>query len=229
MVQRVSSVDSLDQTDLISSMSDSLRCLTSYHQWIHNDEKIRVEKVLVTDDHHRHMQMDSLASQDKNDDEDEDSFHPKTFSISDFICLKKAKIFTTTNTEQEEEEEEEEIDHDPDSLAPMDISYTHFNVQLQVNHGQLERATRSGIFSSSFFNPNLPKKINRFKTNQSSQTMPMEYDGHEGNGNSNGYSSTKNGHTRDDGSSRRDRQQHNHSSGNSNGSNPNRNNNNSRR
>ena len=205
MFQRVSSIDSLEQTDLVSSTSDSLRCLTSYHHWSPAEEKIRVGKVL--NDRHHSKQVESLVIY--HDVVDEDGSHSKSFST------KFSKIFT----------EEEEIDHDADSLAPLDIPYTHFHVQLQVNYGQLEGAVRSGLFSSSFFSPSpTSNRIHRFKTNQSTQTSLIECDGLDG-----GYSSAKNGNTTADrtsssSSSRRDR-----IGDHSNGSNPNRNNNNSRR
>jgi hypothetical protein len=123
-----------------------------------------------------------------------------------------------------------QIDIDDDSRT--DLTLNHFDVQLQVNNGQLQQVIRYGVFSSI-----LPNDMKTFKINQSSQTIEPEMDMDGGgdsrrNGNSNNYSQRYNENNNSGGYRRN--QQPNGSSGNGgsadgNGSNPNRNNNNSRR
>jgi hypothetical protein len=102
----------------------------------------------------------------------------------------------------------------------MDISLNHFDVQLQVNNGQLQQAIRYEVFSSDL------EKNDLFQSNQSSQTSEMDMEnGNHPTGKTNGYSQYRN----NDESYRKNRQRNNSSNNNENESNPNRNNNNSRR
>jgi hypothetical protein len=153
------------------------------------------------------------------------------------IHQKPLPMEINTNNVDEELVEEEEVDI---SISERDLFLNHFDVQLQVNNGQLQEAVRYGVFSSLS-----STNINAFKINQYSQTahymepeMDMDSNGTgRRNGNHNGYSQQYNGNNNNDGSYRRNGQT-NGSSGNGgggggggsgNGSNPNRNNNNSRR
>lgn len=140
------------------------------------------------------------------------------------------KNFSIINKNKYEIEDDEDISNS----SRTDSSLNHFDVQLQVNNGQLQRAIRYEVFSTLLSND-----INKFKINQSSQTiepeMDMDNSDRKRNGNSNGYSQQYNNGNNNDGSYQRNRQT-NGSSGFSgggnadgNGSNPNRNNNNSRR
>jgi hypothetical protein len=152
---------------------------------MNTNESIHVDKLI---DH----QIDFLVN--NNNDED--------YSI-------EQKPLSTNNPNQfSNEEEEEEL-----SLSQMDISLTHFDVQLQVNQGQLQQAVRYGVFSSDL------EKINLFKTNQSSQTTEMDMEnGNHHKEKNNGYSQYRNNNNKEE------------SMRNNRGSaNPNRNNNNSRR
>jgi hypothetical protein len=206
-------MDSLEQTDVISSTSDSLRCVTGFQQWISPNDEIRVENV-ITHQHHQNKQVDFLV-RPTDDDDDDDSMQLKTLSMSDSMMIKQERV-----------KNEEEIDYDEYSLSHMDISGTHFDVQLQVNDGLFEPVTRYGVFSSN----DLREKITRFQTNHSSQTSEMDMD--HGSGQRGRTAEHSNGNNRDDGFSRRDRRANESSGSNSsggNGSNPNRNNNNSRR
>jgi hypothetical protein len=111
----------------------------------------------------------------------------------------------------------------------MDISLNHFDVQLQVNNGQLEPAIRYGVFSSILSNINQKEKVYLFKTNQTSQTSEMDMEnGDSKHGKTNGHSKHRNNN---DESYKRNRQTNGSSNnnGNGNGSNPNRFSNNSRR
>ncbi|CAF3415302.1 unnamed protein product [Rotaria sp. Silwood1] len=155
-----------------------------------------------------------------NNDTD-DSIHDKTFLIMNKNKNDIEDDANTCNTNQ------------------MDVSLNHFDVQLQVNNGQHEQATRYGVFSSL-----LSKDLNLIKIDQYSQTIEPEMDMDDRNGNNNnnyyskqynGNNSTNNNNNNDDGSYRRNHQT-NGSSGNGgngnadgNGSNPNRNNNNNPR
>ena len=161
-IQRSTSVDSLEQTDLTSTICESLHYVSGYHKWINTDDKIRVENY----HHHENTknQIDFLINTD-----DENSIQQKTLS---------------TNKSENEEEE----NNDDNSLSHMDISLNHFDVQLQVNNGQLEQATRYGVFSSILSNSDQPEKVFSFKINHSSQTPEMDMEnGNHSNGRTNGY------------------------------------------
>ena len=143
---------------------------------------------------------------------------------NDFIDEKKVSLINKNTYETENSDDDISISNH------LDLSLNHFDVQLQVNNGQLEQAIRYGVFSSSQFND-----LNIFKINQYSQTIEpeMDMDDRDGkrSGNFNSYSQSYY-RNNDDGSYRRNRQT-NGSSGNNggssadgNGSNPNRNNNN---
>ena len=109
----------------------------------------------------------------------------------------------------------------------MDITLNHFDVQLQVNDGQLEQAIRYGVFSSILTNLEQKDKVYLFKINQSSQTTEMDMEnGDPHHGRTNGHSKHRN-----DDSHKRNRQTNGSSNnnGNGNGANHNRYNNNSRR
>lgn len=205
-------MDSLEQTDVISSASDSLRLVTGFQQWISPNDEIRVENA-IADQHHQTKQVDFLVRA-TDDVDDDDSMQLKTLSMSDSIMIKQERV-----------KDEEEIDYDEYSLSHMDISVTHFDVQLQVNDGLSEPVTRYGVFSST----DLREKITRFQTNHSSQTSEMDME--QGSGHRGRTTEHSNGNNRDDGVSPRDRRANESSGSNSsgNGSNPNRNNNNSRR
>jgi len=99
----------------------------------------------------------------------------------------------------------------------MDISLNHFDVQLQVNNGQLQQANRYGVFSSEL------EKIYLFKNNQSCQTLDMDM------GEGDHHTGKTNGYRNNDESYRKNYQKNGSSNNNGNQSNPNRNNNNSRR
>lgn len=207
-VQRASSVDSLEQTDFVSTAAnESLRFISGYHKWININDKIRVDKII--DNHHNNHQIDFII------DNDDNSNQQKTLLTNDI------EIIIQTKSVNEEEEE----DNDENNLSHMDISLNHFDVQLQVDNGQLQQVIRYGVFSSIY----QTDKINLFKINQSSQTSEMDMDnGDRHNGKTNGYSQHRNNK---DESHRRNRRMNGSSNnhGNGNGSNPNRNNNNARR
>ncbi|CAF0923296.1 unnamed protein product [Adineta steineri] len=126
---------------------------------------------------------------------------------------------------------------DNTNSSGIDLSLNHFDLQLQVNNGQLQQAIRYEVFSSISL-----KDLDILKLDQYSQTIEPEVDMEHGNerrnGNHKGYSQQYNGNNNNnnnDNNNRRNRQT-NGSSGNGgsgsadgNGSNPNRNNNNSRR
>ena len=114
-----------------------------------------------------------------------------------------------------------------------DPSLQHFDVQLQVNDGQLQPMVRYGVFSSP-----LITRPTTFKSNQSAQTSEPEMDMEHGEGrnagNRHGYSEqSSEGRNPNDWSSSRQNRSNNGSSGSGNGDgnghNPNRNNNHSRR
>jgi hypothetical protein len=93
VVQRVSSIDSLEQTD-----GENLHFISGYHQWINTNENHRVEKLI--DDHHP-----------INLTEDDDrSIELKTLSTND-----TEKIYLRNKFSNEEEDEH--------SLSHMDISF----------------------------------------------------------------------------------------------------------
>ncbi|CAF3701794.1 unnamed protein product, partial [Rotaria sordida] len=114
----------------------------------------------------------------------------------------------------------------------MDLALNHFDIQLQVNNGQLEQATRYGVFSSL-----LSKDLNLVKIDQYSQTIEPEMDVDTRNGNNNHYSKQYNGNSNNNttnnnnGSYQRNYQTNGSSGngGNGNGSNRNNNNNNNPR
>ena len=120
-----------------------------------------------------------------------------------------------------------------DEDSQTEFSLNHFDVQMQVNNGQLQQVIRYGVFSKR-----LPMDMNTFKSHQSSQTVQPEMDMDGGdnrrNGRSNNYSQQQN-NSNGEGEGYRRNQQSNGSSGNSgdsadgDGSNPNRNNNNSKK
>lgn len=118
-----------------------------------------------------------------------DAIYPKTFSI---VHKNKYEI-----------EEDEDLSHS----SRTNVSLNHFDVQLQVNNGQLQQIIRYGVFSSI-----LPNDINTFKINQSSQTIEPEMDMEGGNGRRNGSSnfssqqSNGNQNNNNDGGYRRNRQ-----------------------
>lgn len=133
------------------------------------------------------------------------------------------------------DEDDDEDDEEISSYSRTDSSaLNHFDVQLQVNNGQPQRAIRYEVFSST-----IPNEINAFKTNQSSQTIEPEMDMDNNDGRRrNGYSRSANngnqGEREQGGYNRRNQSSNGSSSSNGgsadgNGSNPNRNNNNSRR
>lgn len=136
-----------------------------------------------------------------------------------------------TKTPWDMDEDDEEIS----SYSLTDSSaLNHFDVQLQVNNGQPQRAIRYEVFTAT-----MPNEINAFKTNQSSQTIEPEMDMDNNNNNDgrrNGNSRQNHGNhgEREHGGYRRNQSSNGSSSNNGgnadgNGSNPNRNNNNSRR
>jgi len=103
----------------------------------------------------------------------------------------------------------------------MDISSNNFNLQHQMNNGQLQKTIHYGIFSSEL------EKIYLFKPNQNSQILEMDMENGENHtGKTNGYSQYRNNN---DESYKKTRRTNGSSNNNGNGSNPNRNNNNSRR
>jgi hypothetical protein len=189
MVQRVSSIDSLDQNE---SNTENLRFVSGCRKWINTNDNNRVENSFVFNKYEDSIEQKSLLS----------------------------------NKYQFEDEE------DLSNSSRMDLSLQHFDVQLQVADGQLQQATRYGVFSSLLSNDR-----NTFKTNQSSQTVEPEMDMDSGHGQRNGYSRQQYNGNNNDNSYRRNRQTNGSSGSNGgdngspdgNGSNPNRNNNNSRR
>ncbi|CAF0899795.1 unnamed protein product [Adineta ricciae] len=212
-VERTSSIDSLEQFDLISNSNESLQIIGGSHKWFNRNDNLRVEKFV-------------------------DNYHPMNFFVqtSDDSDSMVRKVLSTNDIEiifKTEFETEEEDNNEESSLSHMDISLSHFDVQLQVTHGQLQPAVRYGVFSS-ILNPDnsyITSKISLFKTNQSSQTTDMDMDNDENHhGKTNGYSQNRNYNDNDE-SDRRNRRTNSSSNnnGNGNGANPNRNNNNSRR
>lgn len=148
-------------------------------------------------------------------------------SPSERLVEKNRLIDQKTPIEIEEVEEEED---ESSSSSQTDISLQHFDVQLQVNHGRLQPATRYGVFTSI-----LPTPHPTLKENQASQTVEpevdMEYDNdNRRNRNSNGYSQTNNNNNSNGGGYRGNGQANGRGSGggsgDGNGWNPNRNNNN---
>jgi hypothetical protein len=230
----VSSMDSLEHADLISSTSDSLRCIIGFHNWMTTDDKIRVNNAI---DYHRTSEhvMRSIETckqhYDDDDNDTSDSLEHRTCSISDSLRINSINISN-----------EEKIDDDELNSNHMDVSLTHFDVQLQVNHGQLEQATRYGVFSSSLCQTNLINKINRFQINHATQTLNMNTDidmdmntnmnndDQQQRQKSNGYSKSNNGDARDESFSRNHRRNNSSDNNNNeNNSNHNRNNSNSKR
>ncbi|UJR21423.1 hypothetical protein I4U23_024510 [Adineta vaga] len=124
---------------------------------------------------------------------------------------------------------------DDSNSSRIDISCNHFDIQLQVNNGQLQKAIRYEVFS-------LPsrKEHETLKLHQYCQTIEPEMDMDSGhgrrNGNQKGYSQQYGGNNNNNNNDGRRNRQNNgssgghggSSSGDGNGSNPNRNNNNSR-
>ncbi|CAF3977546.1 unnamed protein product, partial [Rotaria magnacalcarata] len=170
-------------------------------------------KWMNTNNNNARVEKTSIA------DDNEDSIDQRTYSIA--------------NKNHTEIEEDENLS----ISSQTDLSLNHYDVQLQVNNGQPERAVRYGVFSTQ-----LPRDQNTYKINQHSQTIEPEMDMDSRDGdrdrNNNGYLRQNNGNTHSnnnsDGSSRRN-QRTNGSSGSGsdgnadrNGSNPNRNNNNGR-
>ncbi|CAF2103321.1 unnamed protein product [Rotaria magnacalcarata] len=207
--QRASSLDSLDQTDLISTTSESLRFISGYHKWINTDDRIRVDKP-IDYDHQNSNQTDIMLSND-----DHNSIQQNTLSANDIDIIFK------THSENEEDEDNYE-----NSLSHMDISLNHFDIQNQNNNDRLEQPFRDEKFSSILSNIYQTDKINR-----NSQTLEIEMDNGDNNSeNANEYSQHRNNHEE---SYRRNRQTNGASNNNNrddgNRSNPNRNNNNSRR
>ncbi|UJR27996.1 hypothetical protein I4U23_009254 [Adineta vaga] len=203
-IERASSIDSLEQFDLISSPNESLQLISGSHKWLNRNDNLRVDKFI-------------------------DSYHPIDFLIH-------------SSDDNDSMYRKEENDSDESNLSHMDVSLNHFDVQLQVNHGHLQPATRYGVFSSILNNNYSIEKISLFKTNQSSQTNEMDMDNDENHyGTTNGYTQHRNDNNNnnnnndDDESHRRYRRtngspnNHENGNGNENGGNPNRNNNNSRR
>ncbi|CAF0993811.1 unnamed protein product [Rotaria magnacalcarata] len=171
-------------------------------------------KWMNTNNNNARVEKTSIA------DDNEDSIDQRTYSIA--------------NKNHTEIEEDENLS----ISSQTDLSLNHYDVQLQVNNGQPERAVRYGVFSTQ-----LPRDQNTYKINQHSQTIEPEMDMDSRDGdrdrNNNGYLRQNNGNTHSnnnsDGSSRRN-QRTNGSSGSGsdgnadrNGSNPNRNNNNGRK
>jgi hypothetical protein len=116
----------------------------------------------------------------------------------------------------------------------IDRSLRNFDVQLQVNEGQLEPVIRYGVFSST----SIVTQTNAFKINQYSQTndtiepeMDMEHQ--RSNGHRNGYSEQNQDYRQQSSYRSNNGLIGNNVNGNDNddgnGANPNRNNNNSRR
>ncbi|CAF5131112.1 unnamed protein product, partial [Rotaria magnacalcarata] len=206
--QRASSLDSLDQTDLISTTSESLRFISGYHKWINTDDRIRVDKP-IDYDHQNSNQTDIMLSND-----DHNSIQQNTLSANDIDIIFK------THSENEEDEDNYE-----NSLSHMDISLNHFDIQNQNNNDRLEQPFRDEKFSSILSNIYQTDKINR-----NSQTLEIEMDNGDNNSEkANEYSQHRNNHEE---SYRRNRQTNGASNNNNrddgNRSNPNRNNNNSR-
>ncbi|CAF2412476.1 unnamed protein product [Rotaria sp. Silwood2] len=153
--------------------------------------------------------------------DNENLIHEKTFSINNKNINDIEDDENTCNSNQ------------------TDLSLNHFDVQLQVTNGQLEQATRYGVFSSL-----LSKDLSLVKLDQYSQTIEPEMDmdnrdgnnnyytkQYNGNGNENGNTNNNYNNNNNDGSYRRNQQTNGSSGngGNGNGSNPNRNNNNNPR
>jgi len=131
--------------------------------------------------------------------DDEYSIELKTLSNND-----TEKIFLRNQFSNEEED-----DH---SLSHMDVS---FDIQFQINHGEIQHTIPLEIFSSNL------DHINLLQTNLCSYTSEMDMENGENHtGKSNGYS--RNNNNNSEKSEKTNRRQ-------TNGANPNRNNNNSRR
>ena len=203
--ERASSIDSLEQYDLISGPNENLHLIRGCHQWVNQNAHVRVNN---------YRPSDFLVGTPVG----KDFIGRKAFATGGYELMLKANF-----------DSEEEEDNDESHLSHMDVSLNHFDVQLQVNHGQLQHATRYGVFSSVLNNLYPTEKISLFKTNQCSQTSEMDMDSGDGrHGRSSGYSQTR---STNDESQRRSRRDDKSSSnyGGGNGANPNRNNNNSRR
>ena len=156
-----------------------------------NNENPSVKKFI--DDHH------PIDFRLNNPPDDDYSMELKTLSTNDDT----ERIFLRNKFSNEEEEDR--------SLSHMDVS---FDIQLQVNDGQIQQMITSEIFSSGF------EKIHLLQKNSSSYTSEMDMEhGENQAGNTNGYS--RRNYNQDKSDRTDDRQ--------TNGTNPNRNNNNSGR
>ncbi|CAF1425246.1 unnamed protein product [Adineta steineri] len=238
-VDRASSIDSLEQYDFVSTTtttttSDSLQLISGCHKWTHTNGNIRVEKAIDSyNQNNNHNQIEFIINHNDNDDEHDNNTIQQKISSTNINNNNNIQIVLKNDYQDEEEEEEEEEDNDEYELTHMDISLNHFDVQLQVNNGQLQEAIRYGVFSSVLANDYESEKISLFKINQHSQTMEMDMEnGDSYNGRTNGYSHHSNNNTNNNDESYRRNNRSNDSPDsyeNGNGANPNRNNNNSRR
>lgn len=207
---RASSIDSLEQTDLLSTPSESLRFINGHHKWVNIRDENRVDKT-IDYDHQNTSQKDFMFT---NDDHN---------SIQNTLSTNDIDIILKTHSENEEDEFNYE-----NSLSHMDTSLNNFDVQHQNTADQMEHVFRDKKSSSILSSIYRAEKINR-----NPQTLEIEMDNGDTNSEkTNGYSQHRNNNN-NDGSYRRNRQtngsSNNNNSDGGNGSNPNRNNNNSRR
>lgn len=128
-------MDSLEETDAISSITDSLRCINGRYNWVSLEEKHRVKKNIEGRcnrlfDQQIGTVITGIGQLYEIDDDDEFSIRNKSSSTStDFLLQGKLSEIDNDNDDDDDDDS-----FDQSSLNALDLSISNIDFQFEPEH-----------------------------------------------------------------------------------------------